>query len=428
MSLETRVFEYAPSAPSTAEGADRSGLGGGTVRPDLDDPLHGEPMQLNMGPQHPATHGVLRLVVTLDGETMIDVEPVVGYLHRGKEKSCEALGWHKFFPHTDRLDYVQPLMNNIAYALAVERLAGLEVPPRGQVVRVLLMEISRIMAHLIYLGTLGIDLGAVTIFFYAFKERERIYEVLDAYTGHRMNNTYVRIGGVYADVDEGVAQAVRGFLESFPAALDEIDKLLTRNRIWYERNKDVGVLSRADALAWSLTGPVLRGSGVDWDLRRAQPYCGYADYEFDVPVGSAGDCYDRYLVRMEEMRQSVRICWQALDRLATVKGDVLAEDRRFVLPPRADVHTSMEELIYQFKIVTDLRMPRGEAYHAVESSKGELGFFVASDGTSRPLRCHIRAPGLMNIQVIPLLARGRLLSDMVAIIGSMDFVMGEVDR
>jgi len=428
VSLETRVFEYAPSAPQSPDETDRSGLGGGSVRPDLDDPLHGEPMQLNMGPQHPATHGVLRLVVTLDGETILDVEPVVGYLHRGKEKSCEALGWHKFFPHTDRLDYVQPLMNNIAYALAVEKLAGLEVPPRGQVVRVLLMELSRIMAHLIYLGTLGIDLGAVTIFFYAFKERERMYEVLDAYTGHRMNNTYVRIGGVYADVDEGVERAVRGFLESFPAALDEIDRLLTRNRIWYERNKGVGVISREDALAWSLTGPVLRGSGVDWDLRRAQPYCGYADYEFDVPVGTVGDCYDRYLVRMEEMRQSVRICRQALDRLASVKGDVLAEDRRFVLPPKSDVHTSMEELIYQFKIVTDLRMPRGEAYYAVESSKGELGFFVASDGTSRPLRCHIRAPGLMNIQVIPLLARGRLLSDMVAIIGSMDFVMGEVDR
>jgi len=396
--------------------------------PDRDDPLRGEPMQVNMGPQHPATHGVLRLVVTLDGETMLDVEPVVGYLHRGKEKTCEALGWHKFFPHTDRLDYVQPFMNNIGYALALEKLAGIEVPARGQVVRVLLMELSRIMAHLIYIGTLGIDLGAVTIFFYAFRQREEAYRILDAYSGHRMNNTYVRIGGVYADVDERVEHLVRGFLDEFPKALEEIDRLLTSNRIWYERNRDVGVLSKEQALAWSLTGPVLRASGVEWDLRRSAPYSGYENYDFEVPVGEVGDCYDRYLVRMEEMRQSVRICRQALERLATTPGDVLANDRRFVLPPKDAVQRSMEELIFQFKIVTDLRLPAGEAYHAIESSKGELGFFVASDGSSKPVRCHIRAPGLMNIQALPVMAKGRLLSDMVAVIGSMDFVMGEVDR
>ncbi len=422
MAIRTEVLDYTrPSVPETS-------LGGAAPDPLGDDPLHGELLTLNMGPQHPATHGVLRLVVQLDGETIQHVDPDVGYLHRGKEKTCESLGWHKFFPHTDRLDYVQPLMNNVAYALALERLAGLQVPPRAQVVRVLLMELSRIMAHLIYIGTLGIDLGAVTIFFWAFKQREELYKIVDAYTGHRMNNTYVRIGGVYADIEDHVAVSIAKFLDDFPPALAEIDAMLTRNRIWVDRNKDVGILSGAQAIAWSLSGPILRGSGVDWDLRRDQPYSGYQDYEFDVPTGQVGDCYDRYLVRMEEMRQAARIAGQALEKLRHVRGDVLAEDRRFVLPPKDKVHTSMEELIFQFKVVTDLRLPRGEVYHGIESSKGELGFFVASDGSSKPLRCHIRAPGLMNIQALPILAQGRLLSDMVALIGSMDFVMGEVDR
>jgi NADH-quinone oxidoreductase subunit D len=417
VSPEPTLFEYAPAS----DVLDASAL--------QDDPVHGEQLHLNMGPQHPATHGVLRLEVMLDGETMGDVVPHVGFLHRGKEKTCESLGWAKFFPHTDRLDYVQPLLNNVGYALALERLAGLEVPERGQVVRVLLMELSRIAAHLIYLGTTGIDLGAVTMFFHTFKERERIYDILDAYTGHRMNNTYVRIGGVYADVDEGVEGMLREWLEQFPARMDEFEGLLTGNRIWYGRNKGVGILTAEQATAWSLTGPNLRGSGVQADLRVDEPYCGYETYDFEVPVGTTGDCMDRYLVRIEEMRQSTRICLQALDRLrATRGGEVLAEDRRFVLPPRGRVHESMEELIAQFKIVTDLRLPRGQAYAGVESSKGELGFFVASDGTSSPLRCHIRAPGLMNVQIIPLLAKGRLLSDMVALIGSLDFVMGEVDR
>ncbi len=395
----------------------------------VDDPIHGELLELNMGPQHPATHGVLRLKLELDGERLKTVEPVVGYLHRGKEKTCESLGWAKFFPHTDRLDYVQPLMNNVGYALALETLAGLVVPERGQAIRVLLMEISRIAAHLIYLGTTAIDLGAVTMFFNTFKEREKIYSILDAYTGHRMNNTYVRIGGVFADVDESVEALVRAFLDQFPREVDTWEALLTGNRIWYDRNREVGILSREQALAWGLTGPNLRGSGVEFDLRRAQPYSGYERYEFDVPVGTVGDAYDRYLVRVEEMRQSARICVQALDRLKETRGgEFLAEDRRYVLPPKDRVMSSMEELIFQFKIVTDLRLPAGEAYHAIESSKGELGFYVVSDGSSQPVRCHIRAPGLYNIQAIPVLAEGRLLSDIVAIIGSLDFVMGEVDR
>jgi NADH-quinone oxidoreductase subunit D len=354
---------------------------------------------------------------------------VVGYLHRGKEKTCETLGWRKFFVHTDRLDYVQPLMNNVAYALALEKLAGLAVPERGQVIRVLLMELSRIMAHLIYLGTTAIDLGAVTMFFFTFNEREKMYTLLDAYTGHRMNNTYVRIGGVYADVDAEVEGAIATFIDEFPARIDEFERMLTGNRIWYDRNHQVGVLTREQALAWSLSGPNLRGCGVEFDLRRAAPYSGYQDYRFEIPVGTTGDCYDRYLVRVEEMRQSIAICKQALERLRTTRGgDFLTEDRRYVLPPKDEVRSSMEELIHQFKIVTDMSLPRGEAYHAIESSKGELGFYVVSDGTSHPLRCHIRAPGLMNVQAIPELARDRLLSDMVAIIGSLDFVMGEVDR
>jgi len=394
-----------------------------------DDPLHGELMQLNVGPQHPATHGVLRLKVTLDGETMREIEPDVGYLHRGKEKTCETLGWRKFFVHTDRLDYVQPLMNNCGYALALEKLAGLRVPERGQILRVLLMELSRIGAHLIYLGTTGIDLGAVTMFFFCFNEREKLYDLLDAYTGHRMNNTYIRIGGVYADAEESLLGAVEAFVDQFPSKVDEFEKMLTGNRIWYDRNHGVGVLSKEDALAWSLTGPILRASGVEHDLRKAEPYSGYETYEFDVPVGTVGDCYDRYLVRVEEMRQSARICKQAVEKLKRTRGgEFLAEDRRFVLPPKSDVRHSMEELIFQFKIVTDMSLPKGEAYGAIESSKGELGFYVVSDGTSHPMRCHIRAPGLMNVQAIPLLARGRLLSDMVAVIVSLDFVMGEVDR
>lgn len=407
----THTFEYAP----------------GEI--DRDDPLHGELMELNMGPQHPATHGVLRIQVVLDGEHMVKVEPDVGFLHRGKEKTCESLGWRKFFVHTDRLDYLQPLMNNCAYAMALEKLGGVTVPERGQTIRVLLMELSRVMAHLIYLGTTSIDLGAVTMFFFTFSEREKIYSLLDAYTGHRMNNTYIRIGGVYADVEESIQREVRKWLDQFPAKIDEFEAMLTGNRIWFDRNRNIGVLTPAMCKAWSLTGPNLRGSGVEWDLRKKQPYSGYENYDFEIPVGTIGDCYDRYAVRIEEMRQSVRICQQALDRLDKSRGaEFLSDDRRYVLPPKHTVHTSMEELIHQFKIVTDMSLPKGEAYHAVEASKGELGFFVASDGTSHPLRCHIRAPGLMNVQAIPVLAEERLFSDMVSIIGSLDFVMGEVDR
>jgi NADH-quinone oxidoreductase subunit D len=294
---------------------------------------------------------------------------------------------------------------------------------------VLLMELSRIGAHLIYLGTTAIDLGAVTMFFFTFKEREALYTLLDAYTGHRMNNTYIRIGGVYADVEDEVGREIGKWLESFLPAVDEFEAMLSGNRIWYDRNRDIGVISKELALAWSLNGPNLRGSGFDFDLRKKTPYSGYERYQFEVPVGTRGDCYDRYLVRVEEMRQSAHICRQALELLAKTKGgEFLADDRRFVLPPKDKVRSSMEELIHQFKIVTDMALPQGEAYHGVESSKGELGFYVVSDGTSHPVRCHIRAPGLMNVQAIPVLMKDRLFSDTVSIIGSLDFVMGEVDR
>jgi NADH-quinone oxidoreductase subunit D len=385
-------------------------------------------MTLNMGPQHPATHGVLRLRLTLDGETILDVEPVVGYLHRGKEKMAEELGWRKFLPHTDRMDYCTPVIPNLGYALAVEKLAGIEVPERAQVIRVLFSELGRIASHLIYAGTTGIDLGAVTMFFYCFREREKIYDILDAWTGHRMNNTYVRIGGVAADLSPRVVDMIERFAAEFPAKVDEFEALLTGNRIWYERNRNVAVIPPERALSLGLTGPNLRGSGVAYDVRKAQPYCGYEGYDFDVPVGSVGDCYDRYLVRVAEMRESCRIVRQALERLPRARGDHLAHDTRYVLPPRGRVASSMEELIHQFKVVTAMALPRGEVYQLVESSKGEFGFYVASDGTPRPARVYVRSPSFYAIQAIPACARGHLLSDMVAIIGSLDFVMGECDK
>ena len=415
-SLDERTIEFRPG--------DGAGVAG-----DHDDPLHGSLVELNMGPSHPATHGVLRLKVLADGEIMRSIEPVIGYLHRGKEKSCESLGWRKFFVHTDRLDYLQPLLNTVGYAMALEKLAQLEVPERAQIIRVLLMETSRIMSHLIALGVSAMDLGAVSMFFFTFDQREKIYDILDAYTGHRMNNTYVRLGGVYADIDEELELGIQRFFDEFMGQVDEWEDLLTGNRIWFERNRGIGQLSGEEALAWCLTGPNLRGSGVPLDLRKDQPYCGYEDYDFEVAVGEKGDAFDRYLVRIEEMRQSARIGVQALARLRETRGaEFLADDRRYVLPRQRDVHSSMEELIHQFKIVTDMRLPEGEAYMGVESSKGELGFYLASDGTASPLRCHIRAPSLMNIQVIPYLAEGKLLSDVVAVLGSLDFVMGEVDR
>jgi len=385
-------------------------------------------MALNMGPQHPATHGVLRLRLLLDGETMIAIDPDIGFLHRGKEKMAEDLGWRKFFPHTDRMDYLTPVIPNLAYALAMEKLAGIEAPPRAQLLRVLFSELGRISSHLIYTGTAGIDLGAVTMFFYTFREREKILDILDAWTGHRMNNTYVRLGGVVADVTPRMVEAIDRFTREFPSKVDEFETLLTGNRIWVDRNRGVAALEPATAISMGLTGPILRGSGVPRDLRKDQPYCGYETFDFDVPVGTVGDAYDRYLVRIAEMRESCRIVRQCLERLDKTPGDVLARENRYVLPPKDRIHTSMEELIHQFKVVTAMALPAGEVYSAVESSKGEFGFYLVSDGGDKPVRCFARSPSLLAIQALPALAKGRLLSDMVAIIGSLDFVMGECDR
>ncbi len=366
------------------------------------------------------------MCLTLDGEVVVDAEPVVGYLHRGKEKMAESLSYFQYIPHTDRLDYLGPQINNVAYCQTVEKLAGLEVPARAQAIRVILMEMMRLTSHLIYIGTTALDIGAASIFFYTFREREDLLDLVDQITGQRMNNAYIRIGGVGNDIPGETLKRVREFAERMDARVDEYEKLLTDNKIWWDRNRDVGILSKEDALSLGLTGPILRASGVEFDLRRAEPYSGYENYDFEIPVGSVGDCYDRYLVRIEEMRQSARIMLQAIDKLPS--GELYAEDRRFVLPPKEKTFSMMEELIHQFKVVTEMKVPRGEIYSAVEASKGELGFYLVGDDGPHAHRLHIRSPSFMNIQAIPSLAKGVYISDLVAIIGSLDFVMGECDR
>ncbi len=399
---------------------------------------HEEMMTLNVGPQHPATHGVLRVVVTLDGEVIVGAEPVVGYLHRGKEKMGEALTYHQFIVHCDRLDYLSSNLNTIAYCETVEKLAGIEVPPRCKYLRVILNELSRIASHLVYVGTGALDIGAATVFFHAWREREKIYDIFDLVTGHRMNYGFARIGGLQADFSDEALAAVRAFTEEFDERVDGYEYLLTRNRIWWERNKDIGVIDAPTAVNLGLSGPNLRGSGVARDLRVHEPYAAYEDFDFEIPVGTVGDCFDRYMVRIQEMRQSNRILKQALDKLPG--GEIFAEDRRFVLPPKERLLTShdhqgvypekavMEELIAQFKVVTGAGIEPGEVYHAVEASKGELGFYIVSDGSNRAKRMRIRSPSFVNLQALAPMAKGRLLSDLIAVIASLDFVLGEVDR
>ncbi len=399
---------------------------------------HEELMTLNVGPQHPATHGVLRIIVTLEGEQIVDAEPVVGYLHRGKEKMGEALTYHQFIVHCDRLDYLSSNLNTIAYCETVEKLAGIEVPPRCKYLRVILNELSRIASHLVYVGTGALDIGAATVFFHSWREREKIYDIFDLITGHRMNYGFARIGGLQADFSDEALAAIRAFTEEFEERVDGYEYLLTKNRIWWERNKGIGVIDPATAVNLGLSGPNLRGSGVARDLRIHEPYAAYEDFDFEIPVGTNGDCFDRYMVRIQEMRQSNRILAQALEKLP--KGEIFAEDRRFVLPPKERLLTShdhrgvypekavMEELIAQFKVITDARIPPGRVYHAVEASKGELGFFIVSDGSNRAKRLRIRSPSFVNLQALAGMARGHLLSDLIAVIASLDFVLGEVDR
>jgi NADH-quinone oxidoreductase subunit D len=387
-----------------------------------------EKMSLSMGPSHPSTHGVLRLQMELDGEVVTKADPVIGYLHRGDEKIAENMTYNQFVPYTDRLDYLAPLANNMAYAIAVERLAKLEVPARCQAIRVITAELARISAHLMGLGAYGIDVGAWTVFLYSFTEREKLYRLFEELTGARFTTSYTRIGGLQRDVPPGWTEKVGGFCEQFLPLLEEMLQLLTRNKIFLDRSVGIGVISKEDAIAYGLTGPNLRGSGVPMDLRKDKPYSGYEQYDFDIAVGTQGDCYDRYLVRAEEMRQSVRIIQQAIAKFPG--GPWHATDaRKIFAPPKEKILTSMEELIQNFMLVTEgPQMPAGEVYFEAENPKGTLGFFIVSKGGGVPWRLKIRSPSFCNLSILPKVCVGNMVSDVVSILGSLDFVMGECDR
>jgi NADH-quinone oxidoreductase subunit D len=392
-----------------------------------EDALHGQQVILNMGPSHPSTHGVLRIVLELDGETVVRADPDIGYLHRGMEKIAEGMTYTQFIPYTDRLDYLAPLSNNVAYIMAVEKLMGITVPPRARVIRVICCEMARISAHLLWLGTGALDLGAATVFFHTFRERETLYNLIESLTGGRLTTSYPRVGGLARDLPEGWTRPLRAFVSSFPKVLDELDALLTGNQIWMDRTQEVGVIGANDAIAFGMTGPNLRACGVPYDLRRTEPYLDYDQYEFNVPVGKNGDAFDRYLVRFEEMRQSIRILDQALKRLP--EGPINIDDPKVVLPPKDNVLKKMEELIQQFMLVTEgFAAPSGEVYHAIEAPKGELGFYIRSEGGKSPYRLHIRSPSFISLQAIETMAVGGQVSDLIAIIASLDPVMGEVDR
>jgi NADH-quinone oxidoreductase subunit D len=391
--------------------------------------VSGEKMVLNMGPSHPATHGVLRIVLELDGEIITKAVPDVGYLHRGDEKIAENMTYTQFIPYTDRLDYLAPLANNVAYALAVEKLMGIDkaLPPRCQYIRVICCELARISAHLLGLGAFAMDVGALTVFLHTFTEREKIYNLCESLTGARFTTSYTRIGGLSRDLPAGWVEQCRQFLDEVVVNFDESEKLLTRNRIFVDRTRDIGVISKEMAIDYGLSGPNLRGSGVDHDLRKAEPYLVYDQLEFEVPIGSVGDCYDRYLVRMEEMRQSVRIIRQCLDKLPG--GPINVADFKTILPPKERVLTKMEELIHHFILVTQgVDAPPGEIYFGAENPKGELGFYINSKGGGTPHRLKIRAPSFVNLSILSALLPGHMMSDTVSILGSLDFVMGECDR
>ena len=389
--------------------------------------LSGETVLLNMGPQHPSTHGVLRLLLELDGETVINCIPDIGFLHTGIEKNMEAKTYEKAEVMTDRMDYLNPVGNNLVYCLAIEKLADLDVPPRAQSLRVILTELQRIASHLVWLATHALDLAAMSAFLYCFRERELILDILEMCSGQRMMTTFFRPGGLWRDVPSDFEEAVRQFLRIFPRRIDQYEALLTNNPIFLERTRNIGKISAEDALRWGLTGPSLRGSGPAYDLRKAQPYSGYEQYEFDVPTRTNGDVYDRYLVRIEEMRQALRIIQQAMDKLPM--GPVRSNNRKFVPPPRAELATSMEAVIHHFKLWTEgFTLPKGYVYLPVESPRGELGCYLESDGGPKPHRVHFRTPSFVHLQVVPLLSRGHLVADLVAIIGSVDIVLGDADR
>ncbi len=383
---------------------------------------------MNMGPQHPSTHGVLRLVLTLDGERVVRGEPDVGYLHTGIEKQAEVKTYQQALTLTDRMDYLSPLNNNLGYALAVEKLLDADVPERVSHIRVLLCELSRLASHLVWLGTSGLDAGAMSTFLYCFQEREKILDLFETLSGVRMMTSFITVGGLMADLPDGFLDQVRKYLDSFPRELEMYHGLLTGNSIWLERTKGIGVLSRQAAIEYGCSGAVARASGIDWDVRRDMPYSSYADYEFKVPLRSEGDSYARYLVRMEEMEQAYRLCRQALEKIAP-SGPYRTSNRKIVPPPKWEISVSMEALIHHFKLFTEGFSPRpGEVYQRIESPKGELGFHMVSDGSNKPYRMRVRTPSLSHVQVLPVLLKDGLLADVVVVLASVDFVLGDVDR
>ena len=389
--------------------------------------LKGETVLLNMGPQHPSTHGVLRLLLELDGEVIVNCVPDIGFLHTGIEKNMEAKRWELAEVMTDRTDYLNNTGNNLAYCLAIERLAELDVPPRAQAVRVILVELERISNHLVWLGTHALDLAAMSLFLYCFRERESILDIKEMCSGQRMMTTYFRPGGLWRDIPADFEIAIRRFLRMFPGRIKQYEALLTKNPIWMDRTRNIGKITAKDAINMSLTGPVLRGSGVAYDVRKAQPYSGYEQYDFIIPTGSHGDVYDRYLVRIEEMRQSLRIVQQALDKLPY--GPYRSNNRKYVPPPRAELGTSMEAVIHHFKLWTEgFTVPKGAVYQPVESPKGELGYYLESNGGNQPYRIHMRTPSFVHLQALPMLCKGHLVADLVGIIGSVDIVLGDCDR
>jgi len=382
---------------------------------------------VNMGPQHPSTHGVLRLICEMEGETVVNIEPVIGYLHTGMEKEGEYMQYLKVVTMTDRMDYMSANGNNLVYTLAVEKLLNLEVPPRGQALRVLLCELSRIASHLVWLGTSALDLGAMTPFFWCFREREKILDMFEMFSGVRMMLSWIVPGGLRGDMPEGFDKLLVPFIKEFPDALTEIEGLLVENPIWKERTIGVGVVTIEDCMALGLSGPIIRGSGLEWDIRKSNPYCGYEQYDFAIPVSKKGDVYARFLVRLAEMRESLKIIQQAFEGLP--EGPWNSDDRKVVPPPREELDTSMESLIHHFKLWTEgYRVLPGEAYVAIEGPKGELGCYVVSDGSNRPYRFHMRPSSFMNLQGLKKMCVGRLIADVVAIIGSIDIVLGEIDR
>ncbi|MBZ5520930.1 MAG: NADH dehydrogenase (quinone) subunit D [Acidobacteriia bacterium] len=400
-------------------------MGQATVTPVADS--QDKTMILNMGPQHPSTHGVLRLLLEVDGEHIVRMMPDIGFLHTGIEKTCEAKFYQQVVPLTDRIDYLCPMTNNLCYVLAVEKLLGLEIPPRAVWMRVLLNELQRISSHLVWLGTHAMDIGAMSVFLYCFREREDLLRIYEMVSGQRMMTSYFRIGGLSMDPPLGFFDKVKKFLDSFSEKIDEYENLLTGNFIFIDRLKGVAKLSAEDAIALGVTGPALRASGVDWDLRRDMPYCGYENFKFKVPVSQDGDVWARYVCRVEELRQSREIAMQALAGMP--EGPIKADAPKVVLPDREKMKTQMEALIYHFKIVTEgFTVPAGEVYQAIESPRGEMGYYIVSDGTAKPQRVHMRSPSYANLQALSTMCEGKLIADVVAAIGSIDIVLGEIDR